>query len=190
MELDWSTFGLQVLNFLVLVWLLKRFLYKPVFTVIADRRAAMERLRAEAERLRAEGEALKQRYEGRLAEWEQEKQKARARFLEELNVERTRLLEEVHRSLAQEREKAKTLEERRRQELQRQVEEVAVAHGARFAARLLKRLAQQSLTTQLVALAVEELRTLPEERRRVIRAVCRNGEAVAHVSCAHQLNES
>ncbi|MCP9468928.1 MAG: F0F1 ATP synthase subunit delta [Nitrospira sp.] len=190
MELDWSTFGLQVLNFLVLVWLLKRFLYKPVFTVIADRRAAMERLRTEAERLRAEGETLKQRYEGRLAEWEQEKQEARSRLIEEINGERTRLMEEVHRSVAQEREKAKTLEERRRQELQRLTEEAGLALGARFAARLLERLAQSNLTRQLAALAVEELRALPEERRHAIRAICRNGDVVASVSSAHQLDES
>lgn len=190
MELDWSTFGLQVLNFLVLVWLLKRFLYKPVFTVITDRRAALERLRAEAERLRAEGETLKQRYEGRLAEWEQEKQQARARLHEELNKERARLMEEIHRSVAQEREKAKTLEERRRQELRRQAEEAGLALGARFAARLLERLAQPTLTGQLAALAVEELRTLPEERRHTIRAICLNGDAVASVSSAHQLDES
>ncbi|MCP9473305.1 MAG: F0F1 ATP synthase subunit delta [Nitrospira sp.] len=190
MELDWSTFGLQVLNFLVLVWLLKRFLYKPIFTVIADRRTAMERLRAEAERLRAEGEDLKQRYAGRLAEWEREKQEARSRLLEEINSERTRLMEEVHRSVAQEREKAKTLEERRQRELRRQAEEAALALGAQFAARLLERLAHPHLTTQLVALAVEELRALPEERRRAIRAICQNGEAVASVSSAHQLDES
>lgn len=190
MELDWSTFGLQVLNFLVLVWLLKRFLYKPIFTVIADRQATMERLRAEAERLRAEGETLKQRYEGRLAEWEREKQQTRARLHEELNKERARLMEEVHRSVAQEREKAKTLEERRRQELQRHAEEVALALGARFAARLLERLAQPTLTEQLAGLAIEELRALPEERRQTIRAICRNGDAVASVSSAHRLDES
>ncbi|MCP9448200.1 MAG: F0F1 ATP synthase subunit delta [Nitrospira sp.] len=190
MELDWSTFGLQVLNFLVLVWLLKRLLYKPVFTVIADRQATMERLRAEAERLRTEGEALKQRYEGRLTEWEQEKQQARARLHEELNKERARLMEEVHRSVAREREKAKTLEERRRQELRRQAEEEGLALGARFAARLLERVAQPSLTGQLAALAVEELRALPEEQRRAIRTVCRNADAAVSVSSAHQLDES
>ena len=29
MLIDWFTVGAQALNFLVLVWLLKRFLYKP-----------------------------------------------------------------------------------------------------------------------------------------------------------------
>lgn len=190
MELDWSTFSLQILNFLVLVWLLKRFLYKPVSRVITDRQAALERLRADAERLRVEGEALKQRYEGRLAEWEQEKAKARAILLEEHSAERARLMEELHVSLEQERQKVKAREERRRQELQRQTEEAALAQGARFAARLLERLAHPDLTAQLAALTLEELRELPEERRQAIRSICRNGEAEAQVLTAHRLDDA
>ena len=30
MQLDWWTIGLQTVNFTVLIWLLNRFLYKPV----------------------------------------------------------------------------------------------------------------------------------------------------------------
>ncbi|MEO8683278.1 MAG: F0F1 ATP synthase subunit delta [Devosia sp.] len=37
MVIDWFTVGAQILNFLVLVWLLKRFLYQPVLDVIAKR---------------------------------------------------------------------------------------------------------------------------------------------------------
>ena len=39
MELDWTTFILEIINFLVLVWILHRFLYQPVMNVIAQRRA-------------------------------------------------------------------------------------------------------------------------------------------------------
>ncbi|WP_054775053.1 hypothetical protein [Methylogaea oryzae] len=42
MELDWSTIALEIVNFLILVWLLKRLLYKPVQDIIAQRRAAIE----------------------------------------------------------------------------------------------------------------------------------------------------
>jgi F-type H+-transporting ATPase subunit b len=37
MLIDWFTVGAQVLNFLVLVWLLKRYLYKPILTAIDAR---------------------------------------------------------------------------------------------------------------------------------------------------------
>ena len=37
MKINWFTVAAQVLNFLVLVWLLKRFLYKPILKAIDDR---------------------------------------------------------------------------------------------------------------------------------------------------------
>ena len=42
-------FVLEIINFLVLVWILKRFLYKPVLDVIARRRAGIEKTLADAE---------------------------------------------------------------------------------------------------------------------------------------------
>ncbi|MEO0035300.1 MAG: synthase, partial [Pseudomonadota bacterium] len=38
MSLDWSSLALQTVNFLVLVWLLQRFLYRPVLAAIDRRR--------------------------------------------------------------------------------------------------------------------------------------------------------
>ena len=37
MLIDWFTVGAQAINFLVLVWLLKRFLYRPVLAAIDAR---------------------------------------------------------------------------------------------------------------------------------------------------------
>ena len=49
MEFDWTTFALEALNFLVLVWLLKRFFYRPVLAVIEARRAETAKTIADAE---------------------------------------------------------------------------------------------------------------------------------------------
>ena len=67
MELDWTTFVLEVLNFLVLVWLLKRFLYRPVLAVIEARRAETANKLDGAEAVRREAQALKDEYTGHLA---------------------------------------------------------------------------------------------------------------------------
>ena len=37
MLIDWFTVGAQALNFIILVWLLKRFLYKPILNAIDAR---------------------------------------------------------------------------------------------------------------------------------------------------------
>ena len=48
MQFDWSTFALQTVNFAILVWLLHRFLYKPVLRMVDLRRAEIDKRYAEA----------------------------------------------------------------------------------------------------------------------------------------------
>ena len=47
MHFDWSTFALQTVNFAILVWLLHRFLYKPVLGLVDARRAEIDKQWAE-----------------------------------------------------------------------------------------------------------------------------------------------
>ena len=42
MKIDWWTLGFQVVNVLVLVWLLERFFWRPLSTMIEQRRAATQ----------------------------------------------------------------------------------------------------------------------------------------------------
>jgi F-type H+-transporting ATPase subunit b len=189
-ELDWSTFALEIINFLVLIWLLKRLLYKPVLSAIAQRKSDIQRTLSEAESLRKEAQTLREEYEHRQAEWGQEKEKARSRMLEEVNAERVRLQAALRSSLEQEREKAKVLEDRRLSELTRQVEDAAIAQGGEFAAKLLSRFASAELEVRLVEMIIEDLRELSEERRQAIRTACAKADASVIVSSAHVLGQS
>jgi F-type H+-transporting ATPase subunit b len=58
MLIDWFTVAAQVINFLILVWLLKRFLYKPVLTTIDAREKRIADQLQEAEKKKAD--ALKE----------------------------------------------------------------------------------------------------------------------------------
>jgi F-type H+-transporting ATPase subunit b len=72
MEFDWWTLALQTVNFAVLVWVLQRFLYKPVLKLIDARRAEIDGRYAavhEAEaKARAELEAIGEKKEAVAAE--------------------------------------------------------------------------------------------------------------------------
>lgn len=48
MIIDWVTVGAQVVNFIILVWLMKRFLYRPVLNAIADRESEIATQLADA----------------------------------------------------------------------------------------------------------------------------------------------
>ncbi len=48
MHFDWSTLILQTVNVLVLLWLLRRFLFRPVVAIIAERKNTAEKLLTDA----------------------------------------------------------------------------------------------------------------------------------------------
>ena len=183
MELSWSTFVLEIINFLVLVWILKRFLYKPVLNVIARRRARIEESLADAEALHTEAERLQEQYEGRLADWDQERQQAREALARELEAERARKMAELQTALDQEREKARVAEARRQVDAMRKIEETALTQGARFATRLLEQASGPDTEARLVELVIAELARLPAERIEALRnSYGKTPEAVVVVS--------
>jgi len=82
MSLNWWTLALQAINILILVWLLGRFLFRPVMDAIAARQAATDKLLADAQDAKNSAEhearALKAQNDGFLAETEKRRSQSRA----------------------------------------------------------------------------------------------------------------
>lgn len=164
MELDWSTFILEIINVLVLVWLLKRFLYRPVMTAIEERKAAVTKMVGDADRLQQEAKTLQDRYEHRLAEWDKEKVKVRTQLQDEILAERQRRLTALQAEIDKAREQNAAREHQQMKEMVRQAETRAVLQGAQFAAALLARIAAPELEAKLIDAATEDLSGLPQDQ--------------------------
>ena len=190
MALDWPTFLLQIANFLVLTWLLKRFLYQPVLKVIDARQAAIDGAVAEARGKETAAKALAAQYESRLKVWEQEREKARAGLREEIRAERERLLAEVRRSLDDERMRARAVEEKAQRDQALRVEAAALDQASAFLSRLMARLAGPELEAKLVSVAIEDLAALDGEHRAALRAALRDGRGQGKVATAYALPEN
>jgi F-type H+-transporting ATPase subunit b len=170
MNFDWTTFLLEILNFFILLWILRRFLYRPILDVIAARQRKIEEQLADADRTRAEALAVKQGCEENLAAWEKQKARAHADLEKDIAAERERLLQTLAEELAEAKAKQAAREERERQEWTRLAEQRVLELGGRFVARLLERVAAPELEAQLVALTVADLPRLPAEETDKLRA--------------------
>jgi F-type H+-transporting ATPase subunit b len=190
MQIDWTTFALEIVNFLALVWILKRFLYRPVLDTLAQRRAGVEHTLAQARETEERAAALKVQFESRLADWEKEKAAARTRFEGEMAAERARQMQALTKSLAEERARNEAQEAHRQEELRRELEEQALAQGRAFAAALLSRLAGPDMERLLVELFAEDFSSLPEDRLAGLRAAAEAPGARATVASAFPLAEA
>jgi len=171
LELNSSTFILEIINFLVLVWILKRFFYKPVLEIIARRKAAIEESVAKAEGLQNQAQELQQQYEDRLADWQQEKQQAQRTLDSSLQKERERQMCTLQADLDAEQEKEKVLVQRKLEHEAQQIVETALQQGAQFASQLLCAVAGPELEKQLVSLLLKQLEDLPAEQLEQLRSV-------------------
>lgn len=95
MQIDWWTLGLQTVNFLIVIWLLSRFLYRPIRKVIADREAADRAATEAAEAKVRSAEQAKQAYQAKLDAFEAEKQAQITSLHETLEAERVKRLADV-----------------------------------------------------------------------------------------------
>lgn len=186
MELNWTTFALEIINFLVLLWILKRFLYRPVMRILAERRAGIERTLAEARDSQAQAATMKQQFESRLADWEQEKAAAQRRFAAELDAERARRMETLGKELATERERSAAQDAHRLEAQKRELAAKASIEARQFARALLARMAGPELEGKLVQLFIAELASLPEERLGAVRAG-QNGQGQGILTSAFAL---
>lgn len=164
MELDWSTFLLEIVNVLVLVWLLKRFLYQPVMTVIEERKTAIAKTVADAHHVQNEAQALQDRYERRLVEWEKEKEQVRMQLQEDIASERQRRLAALQDELAKVKELHEERESQQIKQTVRQAETTAILHGTQFSAALLARIAGPDLEVKLIEAALEDLGKLSSDQ--------------------------
>jgi len=121
MLIDWFTVGAQALNFLVLVWLMKRFLYKPILRAIDARE---KRIAAElSDAAEKKAEAKKERDE--FAQKNDDLEKNRAALLsqatEEAKTEKDKLLAEARSAAEATRAKQKEALENAARDLRRDV---------------------------------------------------------------------
>ena len=157
MELDLTTIVLEILNFLVLVWLLKRFLYQPVLKVIDQRQQSINNTLAEAQQTRQQAESLQQQYEERLAHWQQEKTQAQQELAESINQQRAEQLTQLEQELADLKEKHQASNKAQHEQWQHHVVSQAIEYGAAFAGKLLTPLADAELEQKLVRLFCQQV---------------------------------
>jgi len=98
MLIDWFTVGAQALNFIILVWLLKRYLYKPILNAVdaREKRIAGELADADAKKTEAQKEREEFRYKNE--EFDQQRAALLSKATDEAKAERERLLDDARKA--------------------------------------------------------------------------------------------
>ncbi len=98
MLIDWFTVGAQALNFLILVWLMKRFLYKPILNAIDAREKRIAKELADADATYTEAKKAHDEFQQKNEEFDQERAALLSKATDEAKAERQRLMDEARKA--------------------------------------------------------------------------------------------
>lgn len=190
MEFNLSTFSLEIINFLILVWILQHLFYKPVRDMISRRKQQIDQSLEEAAKTCEEAEELKAAYSTRLQQWNLEKQAAIDKFHQQQEAERQQQLLLLQKELEQERSKNQAALQRQLEELQRHQQTLALQNGSRFAALILQQTAGPELETRLFNLLLSQLKQLPEACHSILQTTESETTLTLNISSVYPLSTS
>jgi F-type H+-transporting ATPase subunit b len=98
MLIDWFTVGAQALNFLILVWLLKHFLYKPILNAIDAREKLIAKELADADAKKAEAQKERDEFQKKNEEFDSQRAALLTKATDGAKAEHQRLLDEARKA--------------------------------------------------------------------------------------------
>jgi len=189
MLIDWFTVGAQALNFLILVWLMKRFLYKPILNAIDAREKKIAAELADADAKKAEAKCERDEFQHKNEEFDQQRAGLLSKATDEAGAERQRLMDEARKaaddmSAKREdtlREDAKNLNQAITRRTQDEVFSIA--------RRALSDLATTSLEEQMSEVFTRRLRGMDEHPKADLGEALKTASEPALVRSAFALSE-
>jgi len=146
---------IQLFNFLLLLWLLHRFLYKPLLAKMQERTGAIQKSLDEAQVARAQAAKQQEENAERLRAVHAEAEAIRARALKEAAEEQRKLVEAARAESQRMVESAKAQLEaetrRAREDLRREVADLAVAVAERLVRKSLRDEDHRRIVAEAVA---------------------------------------
>ena len=187
MLIDWFTVCAQSLNFLILVWLMKRFLYKPILHAIDAREKRIADELADADAKKTEAQKERDEFQHKNEEFDQERARLIGKAEEEAQAESQRLMREARvaaDNLSRNREKALREEA---EHLNKAITRKTQDEVFLITRKVLTDLASTSLEEQVGEVFIRRLHEMDKETRRDLGDVLKEESKPALVRSAFEL---
>jgi F-type H+-transporting ATPase subunit b len=187
MLIDWFTVGAQLLNFLILVWLLKRFLYKPILEAIDARGKRIAAELADAAAKQAAADMERDEFRGKSKALDDQRSAILGGATDEARTERERLLAQARREADGLREQQQKALRDDRVRLGAEITRLAQEEVFGIARKALADLATASLEERMGEVFTRRLREMDGKGKEVFAAALRARSGPAVVRSAFEM---
>jgi F-type H+-transporting ATPase subunit b len=181
------TLAFQVVNFLILAAVLRRFLFKPVAAMVARRQNEIAASSQEADSAKRAATETRVRYENELDKLKADRERTLADLGAQIAEEHDKLLQQARAESAAIVEAARAEIERERREAAAKLADAAVGVAADLAKRLLEQVAGAGIAEALLQRVCDHLEHMPADRLRALREELARPEASLEVATAPAL---
>jgi F-type H+-transporting ATPase subunit b len=164
MLIDWFTVIAQVINFLILVWLLKRFLYRPILNAIDAREKRIAAKIADADAKEAEAQQQREEYQQKNKLFDQQRNAHMNEVLETAKVQRAQLLDAARQESEDLRGRLEQSLRNEQHSLNEELSRRAREEVFAIASKTLSDLAGTSLEQRMTEIFLDRLRELNTEQ--------------------------
>ena len=162
MSIDWITVIAQIANFLLLVWLLKRFLYRPILDGIDAREAEIAQRMAQAGEAHKKAEAAQAAYQQQQTQLRLDQDAVLKKALEATESQRDTLLLQARAKLDQEKQDWRKHLEQERQQFTTQLQRAGESTLLELTRKALHDLADETLEAAIVRHVSARLQPMAE----------------------------
>jgi F-type H+-transporting ATPase subunit b len=187
MLIDWFTVGAQALNFLVLVWLLKHFLYKPILNAIDAREKGIAGQLADADAKQKEARKEHADFDDRNKAFEEQRGALLRKATDEAKAEHDRLIGEAHKEADGLRAEQATALKNDQARLGNQLMRTATGEVFAIARKALADLATASLEERVGAVFTRRLGEMNGAEKETLGAALRGSKDPAVVHSAFEM---
>lgn len=184
---DWFTVVAQAVNFLILVWLLKRFLYKPILHAIDEREKRIAAQLEEAEAKKSEAQQERDAFERKNEELARQRESLMSRAEEEAKAERELLLNEARNQAETLRARLQEAARQEQDSLSHEIASRLQREAFAIARKTLSDLAAASLEERMAEVFIRRLRELNGEEKRKLASLLHESRHAALVRSAFDL---
>ncbi|OKY75061.1 MAG: hypothetical protein BM485_10195 [Desulfobulbaceae bacterium DB1] len=161
MKIDWFTFAAQIINFLILVWLLKKVLYKPVVQAMQKREDTIAARLDEAQNRSAEAQAEKEKYQELQQKLHDSVPREMRRAREEADNFRNELIESVRLEVEKSRSQWHAAVEQEKETFLLETSRLVTKYFHQLAGKALRDLANEDLEQRILSVFSRELDKIP-----------------------------
>jgi F-type H+-transporting ATPase subunit b len=189
-QFDWLTVAAQIVNFLVLVWLLQRFLYRPITDAMRRREKRIEERLAEARATRQAAEDEAQCLRERQQELEAEKDAILDAARKDADRLRGKLEQDLRAEIEEKRAAWAKHLDAERDEFLRAFQLQAGRQLVEITGRVLKDYAGSDVADRAIDQFVSRLEDLDEDRRGRLAEAARHSDARAIVQTCSSIDSA